>query len=892
MNQDPITGIEILDETVSYADTSEDAVLETLEKAVDRSAGSDELAQAVTDWPSLYHFSRLRGAIVSPLSLRSDHRVLEIGCGSGAVTRTLAESGASVVGLEGSLHRARAAHVRCRELDNVEIICGSLQAYTDDEGFDVVVVVGVLEYSASFIDDDNPFEAFLSHVRRLCRPDGVLLLAIENPIGIKYLLGWPEDHLGSSWSSVEGYPDRSFVETFSRPRLRKMLADGGFGRQRWYFPFPDYKLPTTILSHEIYEIDSAPRIVDQLVRSPVADGSRPATTVAEPRFSHRQLVDAGLGPDVANSFLVIAGAQQESLDELAPSENIAWILSRERLRAWMRVQKVVRRHDSLRLQGFPVEDHPVRERGWLSQTPELDETFFLGETCEQRILEAVRGLQWQELLEALRQWWSVIESATEARKKHTTSPQHPFDDPESPRQLPANWIDIHPSNFVLVGDDCHYIDSEWSAVCGVDPTRAGLRALWYLATELIASGLPLPWPAQTTANEIWATFAQNLDLPADRSSLQALIDAETEMQVLVTGQDAASVRKSLEWLGSRSRTSPEIRAILPFTALDRRIRDLEGRLRQAEQESTALESERSDNAALRRRIADLEDQVQAAESVKATLESEHLDNATLRRRVEDLEARNTEFVEISARLEGMTAELREAENTLKATQGQLVEASERADQADRKARERSAREKVAQQLKERAEHEAQRALNRLAEMQRRAEAADDRIVRAEDEAARARAVAEQALAQRDRSVRRSIRRVGEAQRQAAAAVHQADAYQRELESLRRRLDLRLESLQRTAAEELDEQRLESQQQIDEMQQELAGCQLKAAEDLERQHLESERHLAEAARRIDNQQSYIDQLESENAMWRAWREAFDNRSAVRIYRAIQGLFGKA
>ena len=45
---------------LEYQDGSEDTVLATLINANDRSVGSDELAAAIVDWPTRYHFSRLR----------------------------------------------------------------------------------------------------------------------------------------------------------------------------------------------------------------------------------------------------------------------------------------------------------------------------------------------------------------------------------------------------------------------------------------------------------------------------------------------------------------------------------------------------------------------------------------------------------------------------------------------------------------------------------------------------------------------------------------------------------------------------------------------------------------------------------------------------------------
>ena len=91
-------------------------ILDAIQTCRDVSSGSDELVQRIRDWPSEYHFSASRPTLLAPFDLQG-LSVLEVGCGCGALTRYLGESGARVVALEGSLDRARITAARCRGLD-------------------------------------------------------------------------------------------------------------------------------------------------------------------------------------------------------------------------------------------------------------------------------------------------------------------------------------------------------------------------------------------------------------------------------------------------------------------------------------------------------------------------------------------------------------------------------------------------------------------------------------------------------------------------------------------------------------------------------------------------------------------------------------------------------
>jgi len=108
MTRDPVSGIRVLDSTIDYADGAEDRLLEILGQADDLSSLSDELAAQINDWPTRYHLARERSNLLRPLQIAAGLRVLEIGAGTGAISRYLGETGASVVALEGSLPRARA----------------------------------------------------------------------------------------------------------------------------------------------------------------------------------------------------------------------------------------------------------------------------------------------------------------------------------------------------------------------------------------------------------------------------------------------------------------------------------------------------------------------------------------------------------------------------------------------------------------------------------------------------------------------------------------------------------------------------------------------------------------------------------------------------------------
>lgn len=269
---DPASGIRFADAgpPAGYLDGAETRLLEALATVEDRSVGSDALASLVEDWPTLYHLTPYRTTLFDAFDWTgAPAKVLELGAGCGAITRWLGEHTAEVHAIEGDATRAAVARTRTADQENVAIYAGNFSDL-DEQGFDVVTLIGVLEYGHLYHPEHgaDPEAAALANLRMARRSlvdDGVLVLAIENRLGLKYFNGAPEDHSAKPYESVHGYPHATGAVTFNARVLERLIAEAGFAAQDWFLPFPDYKLATTILNdarvapeHRIHNWISSP----------------------------------------------------------------------------------------------------------------------------------------------------------------------------------------------------------------------------------------------------------------------------------------------------------------------------------------------------------------------------------------------------------------------------------------------------------------------------------------------------------------------------------------------------------------------------------------------------------------------------------------------------------
>jgi SAM-dependent methyltransferase len=418
-----------------------------------------DLWQAITDWPSEYHLSRARHCLLRPLGIRQGDRVLELGCGCGALTRYLGESGAEVVAVDGSLARARVAARRCRDLPRVRVYCDDLLEFNMQARFDWVMLVGVLEYAPLFSTENLPVEHYLRAADRFSMPGGALVVAIENQLGLKYFNACAEDHVGTPFFGVEGLYRRRTPVTYGRAELARRISSCGFGSLEWFYPFPDYKLPSVIIGAAAFEM---PRfnVADLLARAQSRDYGGGCVRLFEEALVFAALHRNGLVEDLSNSFMVVARRAAEASRSTGA---IAWSYAVNRHERFTTETTFQHKGGQLvilkgRLSPDGEADCPA-EHGRLRQTL-APAPYSPGRLMIWRILEAsARDASADEMAEAFRPWFRELLARATSKQVCDDSPMRPSR--LADYQIDGGLIDCTPFNVIEHEDGLSLIDQEW-----------------------------------------------------------------------------------------------------------------------------------------------------------------------------------------------------------------------------------------------------------------------------------------------------------------------------------------------------------------------------------------------------------------------------------------------
>lgn len=251
-------------------------------------------------WAVMYHLTPLRLNLLEWYDFDENATLLEIGGGCGAFSGMFAQKLQNVTVVELSKRRAEIIGHRHSHYDNLEIIVGNLNDIKFDQQFDYVTLIGVLEYAGKFTDGVSPHRSFLENVQKYLKPNGKLIIAIENKFGLKYWSGAMEDHTGRHFDGIEGYPQDKSIQTFGRVELSLLLNSVGLREQDFYYPMPDYKIPKVIYSDKFLPDTST--YFDS--HSPNFDQDR--YNLFNEHLAYTNIIKNNMFGFFANSFLVVA----------------------------------------------------------------------------------------------------------------------------------------------------------------------------------------------------------------------------------------------------------------------------------------------------------------------------------------------------------------------------------------------------------------------------------------------------------------------------------------------------------------------------------------------------------------------------------------------------------
>lgn len=172
----------------------------------------------------LYALSDQRENLLDWYEWNPDGRLLQVGSDYGALTGLYSRRVKEVTVLDDNQNNLNFNRSRYQKQENIQYVTGTLSSFEDVDGFDYVVMIGSLE---------EPYKEQIAKAKSLLKPEGKLILAVCNRLGLKY-------QAGAIFDSCR----------LGKTELLELLCGTkqNDGTVRFYYPMPDYRLPVSLYS--------------------------------------------------------------------------------------------------------------------------------------------------------------------------------------------------------------------------------------------------------------------------------------------------------------------------------------------------------------------------------------------------------------------------------------------------------------------------------------------------------------------------------------------------------------------------------------------------------------------------------------------------------------------
>ncbi|MDW2741445.1 glycosyltransferase [Atlantibacter subterraneus] len=511
-------------------DEEEERLAKIIRDAQDITVFSSELRNKCVDWQTLYHLTSQRGNVLRPFAHLLKGDVLEIGAGCGAISRFLGENGGNILALEGSERRASIAASRTRDLDNVHVIAERFDKFTPGRQFDAITLIGVLEYATMFGEGEHPEKDLLTQVRNLLKPGGFLFIAIENKLGLKYFAGAPEDHIRQPMYGIEGRYKNGEARTWGYEELSQLLAETGYRHSDVLLPFPDYKLPMSIITpagSKTTGFDASALAV----QSVFSDPQLPAHLTFSLQSCFPEIFKNNLGVSLANSFIFAASVDAEiPLDKSV----LAYHYSTQRKKQYSKetiFSHVDNGEVNVSYHYFQTEEADSGKTNYI-QIRKEDDKYYCGKLLGQKFINILCTDNWkfEDFISLMNQWLFALEKFIEKDEQHNFSLTHNAD-----CSLPAYFIDAIPQNIIMTQGGPILFDIEWQGKGHIELGHLLFRGIILVLNQ--AKVRPLVGNELLTRRAFVQQVLAQLGIDATEDDLQRYKYKEAEFQHQVTGRD-------------------------------------------------------------------------------------------------------------------------------------------------------------------------------------------------------------------------------------------------------------------------------------------------------------------------------------------------------------------
>lgn len=180
------------------------------------------------------------------------------------------------------------------------------------EKYDYVIVMDAMKRIGEFVNVNSKkrelaINTFLGEVAKILTEDGIILFPINNKFSIKNFSGATYEG-SNSYDVILGKEKNTAI--FSKKEITNLIENSNFKYHKFYYPFPDHKLPSIVYSDEYLPNENNSKLSYLIYYNPED------TIVFNEMEAVREIVKEGKLDFFANSYLIEISNSEKNLSKV------------------------------------------------------------------------------------------------------------------------------------------------------------------------------------------------------------------------------------------------------------------------------------------------------------------------------------------------------------------------------------------------------------------------------------------------------------------------------------------------------------------------------------------------------------------------------------------------
>ena len=352
--------------------------------------------------------------------------------------------------------------------NKIELEKTSIQELNIQGEYDYITLIGTFEYAPTIIKEEKSYSGLLRKLKEYLKPNGKILLAVDNRIGVKYLVGGKSKYYNYIFEGIESEIRNNKPNLLLKSDIEKFIEEAKFENYKFYYPLPDYRNTTTIFTDEFLPKSNHSKIV-----YPVTYEDSSIVVYNEVNMI-KQICDNSDFPNFTNSYLVeISNAKIEN-DIKFVNYNIfrkdkyKLILTMKKdsvekiadnNQAKEHINKIEQYIEKLRNLDFEVIENVKQER--------IQSDYIDAEELDKKLVNLIKHGNIEDAYEQINNWYEFIKQRLEKEPAEGEDVfekykiEVPNEIKEKMQFVKNGYIDLSFENIFCKDDKYLFYDQEW-----------------------------------------------------------------------------------------------------------------------------------------------------------------------------------------------------------------------------------------------------------------------------------------------------------------------------------------------------------------------------------------------------------------------------------------------